>query len=52
MIRTNLRFDLAVLRRKKEDMLETVAYSGDIRSFNMIANIRKINNETLISEKP
>lgn len=45
MIRTNLRFDLAVLRRKKDDMLETVAYSGDIRSFNMIANIRKINNE-------
>ncbi|MEF3255049.1 MAG: serine/threonine protein phosphatase, partial [Deferribacterales bacterium] len=45
MIRENLRFSLIVLRRKRGDVLETIVYSGDIKSFRMISNIRKIDEK-------
>lgn len=45
MIRTTLRFDLVVIRKKKEDVLETLVSSGDINSFKMISHIRKIDFE-------
>lgn len=45
IIKNNLRFDLVVIRKKVDEGLETIVYSGDINSFKMISNIRKIDPE-------
>ncbi|MCX8083358.1 MAG: SpoIIE family protein phosphatase [Calditerrivibrio sp.] len=45
IIRNNLKIDLVVIRKRSGDTLETVVYSGDINSFKMISNIRRIDSQ-------
>lgn len=45
IIKNNLRFDLVVIRKKVNDGLETIVHVGDINSFKMISNIRRIDSK-------